>query len=126
MLVKHNETNDNINEAAKVLQDVQVETYGSMDYREKLEFILYQMKIMIKKQDWIRLIIVSRKINSKYLEVEDQEDLTVIYYSYLYIYYKREKEFLNASNALKTIYDNLKSNKERIQKMDKIIDFGFE
>ena len=105
MLVKHNETEENINMAAKILQDVQVETYGSMDYREKLEFILYQMKIMMKKEDWIRLIIVSRKINPKYLEVEDLEDLTVVYYSYLYLYHKMEKEFLNASKALKKIYD---------------------
>jgi 26S proteasome regulatory subunit N5 len=41
MIVKKSETDENIEEAAKILQDVQVETYGSMDQREKLEFILY-------------------------------------------------------------------------------------
>jgi len=34
-----------------------------MDRREKIEFILYQMKIMIKKQDFVRLFIISKKIN---------------------------------------------------------------
>jgi len=41
LLVKQKENEEDINEAAKILQDVQVETYGSMDKREKLEFILY-------------------------------------------------------------------------------------
>lgn len=44
------------------MQEVQVETYGSMDKREKLEFILYQMKIMIKLNDIVRLYIVSKKV----------------------------------------------------------------
>lgn len=46
---------------------MQVETYGSMDRREKLEFILYQMKIMIKKEDYVRLYIISKKINEQNL-----------------------------------------------------------
>ena len=41
MIVKNQETNENIEEAARIMQNVQVETYGSMDAREKLEFILY-------------------------------------------------------------------------------------
>lgn len=39
--VKLMENDSNIFEAAKIMQEVQVETYGSMDKREKLEFILY-------------------------------------------------------------------------------------
>lgn len=38
-----------------------------MDRREKLEFILYQMKIMIKKEDYVRLYIISKKINENNL-----------------------------------------------------------
>jgi 26S proteasome regulatory subunit N5 len=65
LLVKHNETEDNVKAAAELLQDIQVETYGSMDKREKVEFILYQMRIMIKMNDQIRLHMVSKKINRK-------------------------------------------------------------
>lgn len=63
LIVKGKEDDNDINEAAKILQEVQVETYGSMDRREKLEFILYQMKIMIRKKDYIRLFVISKKIN---------------------------------------------------------------
>lgn len=70
MLVKFKENDNEIVEASKILQEVQVETYGSMDKREKLEFILYQMKIMIKKLDYTRLYIISKKIESKNLQDE--------------------------------------------------------
>ena len=36
MIVKGKENDNDILEAAKILQEVQVETYGSMDRREKL------------------------------------------------------------------------------------------
>lgn len=41
MLTQYKEDDNQIEDAAKILQEVQVETYGSMDKREKLEFILY-------------------------------------------------------------------------------------
>ena len=46
MLVKYNEHKvHNLEEAAKIMENVQVETYGSMSKKEKFDFILYQMKI---------------------------------------------------------------------------------
>ncbi len=63
MIVKGKEDENDILEAANILQEVQVETYGSMDKREKLEFILYQMKIMLKRKDYVRFFIISKKIN---------------------------------------------------------------
>lgn len=58
-----------------------------MNKREKLEFILYQMRIMIKKKDYVRLFIISKKINRKSIEDDGLEDLKITYYSYLIIYY---------------------------------------
>lgn len=76
---------------------MQVETYGSMDKREKLEFILYQMRIMIKKLDYTRLIIISKKIEEKNLQDDKILDLKVLYYSYLIFYYKHELDYANAA-----------------------------
>ena len=70
--VKLMESEDNINQAAMIMQEVQVETYGSMDKREKLEFILYQMKIMLKKNDFVRLYIISKKINPNAIIAEKE------------------------------------------------------
>ncbi|KAJ1739440.1 proteasome regulatory particle subunit, partial [Coemansia sp. RSA 1086] len=62
-----------INKAADLLQEVQVET--SMDRREKTDFILEQMRLCLAKRDFIRMAIISRKINQKYFEHEGTEDL---------------------------------------------------
>ena len=41
------ESEGKINEAADMLQEVAVETYGAMDPREKIEFILEQMRLCL-------------------------------------------------------------------------------
>ena len=78
-------------EAAQILQEVQVETYGSMDKREKLEFILYQMKIMLKKQDYVRFFIISKKINENNINDPDIADIKAMFYSYMAIYFNEQK-----------------------------------
>lgn len=90
LLVKHKEDDGMIEQAATILQEVQVETYGSMDRREKLEFILYQMKIMIKKKDYVRLFIISKKINVKNLEIKEILDLKLTFYAYMVDYWNHE------------------------------------
>ena len=107
MLVKLKETENSIDEAAKILQDVQVETYGSMDRREKIEFILYQMKIMIKKEDYIRLYIISKKINRKNLNDAGIEDLKIIFFAYLSFFYLHDDKYLEIAECYKEIYDTL-------------------
>lgn len=125
MLVKQNEDDDKINEAAKILQDVQVETYGSMDKREKFEFILYQMKIMLKKKDYVRTLIVSRKINKKNIEDAGIEDLKILFYAYLVFYNTHENKYFDNAVCYKAIYDTLRNNPEVRQKSPATIDFGF-
>jgi 26S proteasome regulatory subunit N5 len=41
-----------------------------MDRREKLEFLLEQMRLCLAKQDYIRTQIISKKINTKSFEDE--------------------------------------------------------
>ncbi len=112
MIVKQNETEDNIKEAAEVLQDIQVETYGSMDRREKVEFILYQMRIMIKMNDLIRLLMVSKKINRKNINHEGLEDLKVIFYSYMIFYHNHENNYHEVSKCYNIIYDTYTKHEE--------------
>merc|ERR1711976_368499 len=64
-LAKIKEDQGNINEAASILQELQVETFGSMEKKEKVEFILEQMRLCLAKKDYIRTQIISKKIASK-------------------------------------------------------------
>ena len=55
-----------LNAAADILCELQVETFGSMHRREKTEFILEQVALCIEKGDWTQAGILSRKIGIKY------------------------------------------------------------
>lgn len=55
-----------INAAADVLCELQVETFGSMSRREKTDFILEQVTLCIERGDWSQAAILSRKISRKY------------------------------------------------------------
>lgn len=55
-----------INAAANILCELQVETFGSMTRREKTEFILQQVALCIQKGDWTQAGILSRKISKRY------------------------------------------------------------
>lgn len=55
-----------LNAAAEILCELQVETFGSMERREKTEFILEQVALCIEKGDWTQAGILSRKISTKY------------------------------------------------------------
>ena len=122
MIVKGKESDNDILEAAKILQEVQVETYGSMDRREKLEFILYQMKIMIKKDDYVRLYIISKKINEANLNDDEISDIKVTYYSYMAIYHNHQKNYLDTSRCYRIIWNTLFNTKKMIGERG---DFGF-
>ena len=57
------EAEGNFEEAATLLQDVQVETYGAMEKREKTEYIMNQMRLVLLKKDYVRTQIIGSKIN---------------------------------------------------------------
>nr|CAG4640805.1 EOG090X04UV [Eulimnadia texana] len=74
------EADGEVAEAANVLQELQVETYGSMDRREKVELILEQMRLCVAKRDFIRTQIISKKISIRFFEEKDTHDLKLKFY----------------------------------------------
>ena len=50
---------------------LQVETFGSMEKKEKVEFILEQMRLCLARRDYIRTQIISKKISTRYYEEKD-------------------------------------------------------
>lgn len=108
ILAKMKEDEGSVTEAANIIQELQVETYGSMEKREKViktniisfnivilflklflknlflvsqvELILEQMRLCLAKKDYIRTQIISKKINVKFFEAEDTHDLKLKYY----------------------------------------------
>lgn len=79
-LARLREEEGDMEQAANIIQELQVETYGSMEKREKVELILEQMRLCLAKKDYIRTQIISKKINSKFFEDESAQDLKIKFY----------------------------------------------
>lgn len=60
-------TQGDLKAATEILCELQVETFGSMDRREKTEFILAQVALCIESGDWTQAGILGHKISTKYL-----------------------------------------------------------
>ena len=65
MLALIYEGKGDISGACDMIQDVHVETYGSMSKKEKAEYILQQIRLNLVKGDYVRALIQSRKMNRK-------------------------------------------------------------
>lgn len=105
MLAKMKESEGKIDEAASLVQEVQVESFGAMERREKTEYILNQMRLVLAKKDFVRTQIISKKINPKLLESEDFQDLKIQYYEFMIRYWLHEKKFLDVAKCVFAIFN---------------------
>lgn len=110
-LARIKESHGNIDEAASVLQELQVETYGSMEKREKVEFMLEQIRLGLAKKDYIRTQIISKKISPKFFSDEAHEDLKLKYYHLMIELNSHDDHYLDISKHYWEVY-NTKSIQE--------------
>lgn len=105
ILADMKEAEGNVEEAAALIQEVQVETFTAMDKTEKTKYILNQMRLTLAKKDFVRTQIISRKLNPKLLEPDDFQELKCEYFEYMVRYYLHEKKFLDASKSYQSIFN---------------------
>ena len=124
ILVRHNEGNrDKLADAARIMENVQVETYGSMSKREKVEFILYQMKLQLLLGDLTKLYIVSRKVNPKVLDEPDMQILKISYFLFLFHIQETSADYESASSSLERVLEGLTlvQNQEELDAVDRAL-----
>ena len=115
--------NNQINEAAKLIQDVQIEAFGSLESEYKIDYILFQMQVLLEKGDFVRTLIVSNKIKRNHLNDEGIELLKIRFFRLMILYYIHEKKYLDISKCYKILYDFVKLVNDKlvdIQKKDNI------
>ncbi|KAI1002894.1 26S proteasome non-ATPase regulatory subunit 12 [Podosphaera aphanis] len=89
--------------AADILCELQVETFGSMERREKTEFILAQVSLCIENEDWTQASILSRKISTKYLARKPKKTLDQIAKEKK----DREKKAVNGEDVSESLEDDV-------------------
>lgn len=88
-----------------MLCELQVETFGSMDRREKTEFILEQVEFCIERGDFTQAGILSRKISTKYFAQKEVSDLKLKFYDQQIQLAKQEDKYLDVCKHYKAVYD---------------------
>ena len=111
--------NNKLDEAAKLIQDVQIEAFGSLENDYKVDYILFQMDVLLKKGDFIRTLIVSNKIKRNHLDDEGFELLKIRFFKLMIIYFNHEKKYLDVSKSFKILYDFVKQINEKLNDIEK-------
>ena len=111
--------NNQINEAAKLIQDVQIEAFGSLESEYKIDYILFQMQVLLEKGDYVRTLIVSNKIKRNHLDDEGIELLKIRFFRLMILYYIHEQNYLEISKCYKILYDFVKLINDKLLDMQK-------
>ncbi|XP_059432976.1 26S proteasome non-ATPase regulatory subunit 12 homolog A [Corylus avellana] len=127
-LAKIKEGQGLIAEAADLMQEVAVETFGAMAKTEKIAFILEQVRLCLDRQDFVRAQILSRKISPRVFDADTSKEkkkpkegdnmveeppadipslleLKRIYYELMIRYYTHNNDYLEICRCYKSIYD---------------------
>nr|KJB75154.1 hypothetical protein B456_012G027200 [Gossypium raimondii] len=127
-LAKIKEEQGLIAEAADLMQEVAVETFGAMAKTEKIAFILEQVRLCLDRQDYVRAQILSRKISPRVFDIDSSKEkkkpkegdnvveeppadipslleLKRIYYELMIRYYFHNNDYLEICRCYKAIYE---------------------
>ncbi|KAF1330820.1 26s proteasome non-atpase regulatory subunit 12, partial [Globisporangium splendens] len=118
MLSRMKEARGEIDEAATILQEVHVETYGAMTKLEKTEYILEQVRLTLAKKDFVRAFILSKKILRRTLEEAGFQECKLKFYSLMIEYDTHENNTLELCRHWMAIFntDTVKANDEQWRK----------
>lgn len=103
VLSKMKEDEGDIEGAAMTLQEVQVDTFISMGRREKTEYILEQLRLVLFKKDFIRCQVISRKIDPKLLNADEHADLKLKYFRYMIELHIHEESYSDVAKCYEQI-----------------------
>ena len=105
MLAEIKEKQGEIAEAANILQEVSVETCGSMEAREKAEFMLEQVRLCLAKKDWVRSKIMSKKLKRNVLTEQGFHDLKLTHCSLATKIHIHEDDMLALANDFLSVFN---------------------
>ncbi|XP_074576874.1 LOW QUALITY PROTEIN: 26S proteasome non-ATPase regulatory subunit 12 homolog A-like [Curcuma longa] len=127
-LAKIKEEQGLIAEAADLMEEIAVETFGAMAKTEKIAFILEQVRLCLDRQDYVRAQILSRKISPRVFDADASKEkkkpkegdsvveeapadipslleLKRIYYELMIRYHSHHNDYLEICRSYKAIYD---------------------
>ena len=105
MVAEQEEKEGRTSEAADVMQEVAVETIGTMEQKEKLDFLLEQIRLCLAKRDYVRTEIIAKKIDEKMLKEKEYVDEKLRYYRLMIQYHLHFGQYYPIAQAYHAIYN---------------------
>ncbi|EFO92338.1 hypothetical protein CRE_11090 [Caenorhabditis remanei] len=121
MVVKKLEAEGKLDEAATMLLELQVETYGLMEMKEKVLYLLEQMRYSLVRNDYARATIISENIilnNIEFFnnsETEDVQDLKLKYYELMIRFGLHGGNYLDVCRHHLEIYETKKIKEDSVK-----------
>ncbi|VEL22542.1 unnamed protein product [Protopolystoma xenopodis] len=117
-LARIKEEDGDIEEAASVLQELQIETFGSMEKKEKVEFILEQMRLCLARKDYTRVQIISKKVSTKFFQEPGTEELKLKFYNLMIQVDSLEHSYLSISKHYWEVFNTKSVEADEKQKLN--------
>jgi 26S proteasome regulatory subunit N5 len=113
---KLKEDEGNVAEACDILQELQIETFGSMRKKEKCEFLLEQVRLNLCKKDFIRAGIVRNKIKERVIKSIPKLEIDYWNYSLIYFYHS-DRNFLDLCKSYRRLKDLLENKLDQVSSL---------
>lgn len=101
----------NFKNAFDAVFDVPVETFGSVEEKDIIEFQLEQLRLSIVNEDWIRADICSKRIRKRYFAETKDKEREIKYNMCMSELHLGQKNYIEASRALLKVSESLEANK---------------
>ncbi|TFK56583.1 hypothetical protein OE88DRAFT_36148 [Heliocybe sulcata] len=116
---------ESLQTASDLLSELQVETYSSMERREKTKFLLEQMRLLIavarqkdaevdkdKKEslaggdaEWVKVKVGGRKVNEEFLKEKENEELKLKYYDLMIQHALHHSAYLDVAKYYEKVWE---------------------
>lgn len=120
-LSENYEISNDLEKSSSLLQEVQVETYGSMDKAEKLNFLLEQLRLLLLLKDFIRFHIISKKVNKKILDESGMGENKIRFLKYMIQYYDNQQDYMNVALSYKSISEVIVNSNEGLNSLQEMV-----
>lgn len=87
----------NVSRAISILDDLKIDTITSLNRKDRIEIILQQMELLVESKDYVKCLIVAKKINKQILDQTAELELLKIRFYQLMIIIDKSENYLNTS-----------------------------
>jgi 26S proteasome regulatory subunit N5 len=100
--MKKNNDSD-VEGAIKILEDLKLDTLTSLERKERIEIILQLMELLIESKEFVKCLIVAKKINKQILDQTPEYQALKIRFYRLMIIIDKYENYLNTSRHYQAI-----------------------